>query len=125
MPIPASPISKARVAPSLKKTRVPDVWQQFFQKTFHVGFSEDHNIIHAAKCGNKPGTRVFFKDGATRAFEIADAGIGIHTNDENVASAPGAFEIANVSNMKRIKTSVCTTDALAVALVFGTLLPQF
>src|SRR5467141_264986 len=83
-----------------------DIRAQFFQQGFHIRFGEEHDVIHATKCGNELGTRVFIEDGSSRPFEIADAGIGIHADHENVAFAPGTFEITNMPDVQRIKTAV-------------------
>src|SRR5258706_15803902 len=91
---------------------------QVLQKTFHVGFSEEHDVVHAAKRGNELGASVFIEDWAAGPLEVADAGIGIHADNKNVTFAARTFKITNMSDVQRIKTAVGKDDALAMALVF-------
>jgi len=48
-----------------------------------------------------------------QAFEMADTGIGIHTDNKNFALAACAFEIADVSNVQGVKATVGKYDASA------------
>src|SRR5260370_21679469 len=101
-----------------------DIRAQFFQKGFHCGCVEEHDVIHAAKRGNKLCAGIFSEDGAARSFQIEDAGIGIYTDDKKVAFAPGTFEISNMSDVERIKADVGKNDVPSVPLVFSELLEQ-
>src|SRR6266849_11139600 len=67
---------------------------------------------------------MFIEDGAAGPLEIANTGIGIHTENKNVALAPGAFEITNMSDVQRIKAAVGQDDAPALALMFRESLAQ-
>jgi hypothetical protein len=95
-----------------------DIRAQFFQKSFNVGFGEEHNVIHAAKRGNELRAGAFVKHGAAGSFEIAHAGIVIHADNQNVTFAARTFKITNVSDVESIKAAVGKDDATAVALVF-------
>ena len=101
-----------------------DVGAQIFQQGFDVGFGEEHDVVHAAECGNELRAGVLIEDRAAGAFQIAHAGIRVHADDQDVAFAARAFEIADVSDMQRVEAAVGEDDALAAALVFGEFLAQ-
>src|SRR5216684_3292811 len=62
-----------------------DIRAQFLQKTFHIGFGKENDVIHAAECRNQACTGTFVEDRAAGAFEIADARIGIHADNKDIA----------------------------------------
>jgi len=69
-------------------------------------------------------TRVFIEDGAAGPFQVANGGVGIHTDNKDIALAPGTFEITNMSDVQSVKTAVGKDDALALALVLSEILTQ-
>jgi len=93
-----------------------DVGAQFFQQFFHVWFRENHDVVHGAESGDEEGAGLFVEDGAARALERADAGIGIDGDDEEVAFGFGGGEIAGVADMERVEDAVGEDDALAALL---------
>src|SRR6267154_690609 len=101
---------------------------QIFQQSFDVGLGKDHDIIHDAKRGDELRPGILTKDGTVGPFEIADARIGIHTDNEDVPFAASAFEITNVPDMERIEAAVRKDDGLTQAFVFlqpfAQLIPQ-
>src|SRR5690242_13159391 len=72
-----------------------NVRAHLFKKSLDVRFAKENDVIHAAQGSDQAGARVFIKDGAARPFEIADARVRIHSDNEKVAFAPRAFEVAN------------------------------
>ena len=101
-----------------------DIGAKYFQKHFDVGLDKEHNIIHATKRGDELGARAFVEDGAAGPFELADAGIRVDADNENIAFAPRAFEITDMSDVQRVKTTIRKDNALALAPVFSKLLSQ-
>ena len=54
-----------------------------------------------------------------RTLDLPDRSIGVHTNDQRVAFAPGVLKVANVSRVQQIEHAVGEHDRLAiVAQVF-------
>ncbi len=101
-----------------------DVRVKFFQKSLHVGFREEYDVIHTAKRGNELRAGILIEDGTAGPLEMADAGICIHAHDENVPFAPGAFEITNMSDVQGVEATVGKNDSPAVAFVFRKLFAQ-
>jgi len=56
---------------------------------------------------------LFVEDGAARAFEGTDAGVGIDGDDEEVSFGFGGREIAGVTDVERVEDAVGEDDALA------------
>ncbi len=50
---------------------------------------------------------------------MADAGVGVDANDEDIAFAARSFKVADVAGVQRVKTPVRENDAAAVASVIG------
>jgi hypothetical protein len=90
-----------------------------FEERLDVGFAEEEHVIDGAKGGYEIGAGVFGKNGPAGAFESADARVAIHRDDEDVALAAGAFEIADVPDVQRVKAAVREHHALAAAFVTG------
>src|SRR5258708_6006772 len=55
---------------------------------------------------------------------MADAGIGIHAHNENVAFTARTFKITNMSDVQNVEAAIGKDDALAVALVLRELLAE-
>jgi hypothetical protein len=96
-----------------------DVGAERFEERLDVRFAEEDYVVYGAKGGHEIGAGGFWQDGATGAFQSADAGVAIHRDDEDVAFAAGALEITDVSYMERVKAAVREDDSLAMALVPG------
>ncbi|MGB6595634.1 MAG: hypothetical protein WBE70_00805, partial [Candidatus Acidiferrum sp.] len=60
---------------------------------------------------------IFVKNGTTGALELADTGIRIDANDEDVAFTARAFEITDVADVKRIEAAVGKNDPLTALLM--------
>src|ERR1700757_1556139 len=75
-----------------------DIGAQFFQKLFNVWFGENYDIVDAAKSGDEEGAGLFVENGAARALEGTDAGVGIDGYDEEPAFRFGACEIAGAAD---------------------------
>src|SRR5258708_9988725 len=95
-----------------------NIGAHFFQQRLHVWFGEEHNVIHAAKCGDELSAGIFIEDWAPGPFQMADARIGIHTHNENVAFTARTFKIANMSEVQSVEAAVGEDDPLAVTLMF-------
>src|SRR5207245_1762396 len=96
-----------------------NVRTQLFEQSFDIRFGEEHNVIHRPERGNDLGASIFIENRAACSLEVAYAGIGIHTDNEDVAYAASAFQITNVADVERIKTAVGEDDLLTLAPVFG------
>src|ERR1700730_7468665 len=83
-----------------------DIRAKKLQQGFHVGFVKENDVIDGTKGRNKICACGFLQDGTARPFQIADAGIGVDCDDEDVAFAAGAFEIAHVTHVKSIEAAV-------------------
>jgi hypothetical protein len=83
-----------------------DVGAQFFEKFFDVRLGEDHDVVYCTESGDEKRAGLFVENGAARAFEWADAGIGIDGDDEEVAFGFCTREVAGVADVKRIEDTV-------------------
>ena len=52
--------------------------------------------------------------GAAGAFQAADAGIGIHSDDQDVAEGLGFFKAADVADVENVETAVGGNDFFSV-----------
>ena len=95
-----------------------NVGPQLFQERFDVGFGEEHDVVYAAEGRHELRARAFIEDRPAGSLQVADAGIDVHANDQNIAFAARAFEITNMPDVKHIEAAVRQNDALAAALVF-------
>jgi len=102
-----------------------NVGPQLFQERFDIGFGEEHDVVYAAERCHELRARVFIENRPAGPFQIAHTGIGVHANDQNIAFAARAFEIANVPDVQRIEAAVREDDAPAMALVFLEFLAEY
>jgi hypothetical protein len=56
-------------------------------------------------------------DRALRAFEVADARIGVHADDQQVALCPGELEILDVAEVDQVEAAVGENDPPARSAV--------
>ena len=84
-----------------------------FEQRLDTRFTEEKDVIDGAKRGDEEGAPVLVKNWAARALQYADARVGIDADDEDIAFAARALEIADVANVQHIKTPVGENDALA------------
>jgi hypothetical protein len=96
-----------------------DAGAQFFEKSFDVGFGENHNVVYASESGDEKGAGLFVENGTAGAFQLADARIGIDGDDEEVAFGFGGGEITCVADVESIEDAVGEDDALAALLCGG------
>src|SRR5207245_7881078 len=101
-----------------------DIRAQFFEKSFDVGFGEEHDVIHTAKRCNELLAGVFVEHGAARSFQIANAGISIQADNKDVALAARTFKIAGMSDVQRIEAAVGEDNALTLTPMFCESLTQ-
>src|ERR1700730_11412941 len=101
-----------------------DVGTRLFEERFDVGFNKKHDVIYAAEGGHELCARAFVENWPAGPLLIADAGISVHANDQNIAFATGAFKIADMPDVQRIEAAVREDDAPALALVFHEFLTE-
>src|SRR5712692_6685615 len=101
-----------------------DVGPQLLQERFDVGLGEEHDVVYAAERRNELRARVFIENRPAGPLQVARAGISVHANDQNIAFAARAFEIADVPDVQRIEAAVREDDAPAMALVFREFLTE-
>jgi len=94
-----------------------NVGTHLFQQHFDAGFGKEHDIVHAAERRHELRARIFIENWPARPLQFAHAGIGVQANDQDIAFAPRAIEIADVPDVQRIETAVGENDPPALALV--------
>ena len=90
-----------------------NVRAEVFEQGFYVRFAEQEYVVDGAKRGHEEGAGALIKNGAAGAFQSRDAQVGIDADNQEVAFAAGSFEIADVTHVKSIKTTVGKDDSLA------------
>src|SRR6267142_1079568 len=90
-----------------------DVGPQLFQKRLDVGFSEEHDVVHTAEGRHDLRARAFIENRPTGSLQVAHAGIGVHTNNQNIAFAARAFKIADVADVQHIEAAARMTQRAA------------
>jgi hypothetical protein len=93
-----------------------NVRAQFFEQFFDIRLGKDHDVVYGAESGDEKATGVFVEDGAVGAFEWADAGIGIDSDDEEIAFGFCACQITGVADVERVEDTVGEDYALAALL---------
>ena len=88
--------------------------RRYFEERFDARLTKEDDVIHGAKRGDEKSTCIFIKDGTAGAFQRANAQIRVHSHDENVPFVAGAFEIADVADVKRIEAAVGKNNALTM-----------
>ena len=83
------------------------------------GGVEDGDVVHGGEGGEDFSALVLGHDGATGAFEGADACVAIDGDDEKVAERAGLLETTDVAGMEKVKTAVGEDDATGVAFGVG------
>jgi hypothetical protein len=96
-----------------------NVGAQKLEKCFDIRFAEENNVIDDTERGHQLCASIFVKDGTAGAFENAHAGIGVDSNDQDVAFAARALEVANVADVESIEATVGKNDAVTAAFVNG------
>jgi hypothetical protein len=94
-----------------------DVRAKIFEERLDTRFTKEDDVIHGAKRSDEKSSCIFIKDGTAEAFQSADAQIRVHSHDENVPFEAGAFEIADVADVKRIEAAVGENDLMAMLFV--------
>ena len=89
-----------------------NVWTKNFEKAFDIGIGEEDYKIDGAKRSDKLGTRLFIENGAARAFQLSDAGIGINADDEKITLLLCAIEITDMAHVEGVEATVGEDDAL-------------
>src|SRR5271170_3630926 len=68
-----------------------NVGAKVFEQRLHTRFAEENHIIDGLQRGHEVGASVLIENGAARAFQFANARVGVDADDEDVALAAGAF----------------------------------
>jgi hypothetical protein len=96
-----------------------DIWAKVAQKGTHVRLVENDDVIHNGKSGNKFAARWRGENRAPGTFESADTRIGIYRDDEDVALAARAFEMADVSSVQNVETAVGEHDLFSTGAMLS------
>lgn len=83
-----------------------NVWTKVAQKSADVRLVENYNVIDCGESGDKFGARLRGKNRAAGTLESANARIGIYRDDEDVAFAARALEIADMPSVQNIETAI-------------------
>jgi hypothetical protein len=78
-------------------------------------FVEESDRIHGFEGGGKLGPFALSNERPGRTLQPLDAGVGVQSQDQNVAQRPGAFEQANVARMQDIVAAVGKNHLPALA----------
>lgn len=74
-------------------------------------FPEDDNGVHASQSGENGGALFLWYERTMRAFEFTRGTVGIEADDEQVTEFFGALQIADVTEVKEVETTVGGDDA--------------
>ena len=96
-----------------------DIWMKVAQKSADVRLVENYDVIHGGERGNKFGARLRGQNRAAGAFESANTRIGIYRDDEEIAFAARALEIADVSRVQNIETAVGEHDLFSAGAMLS------
>ena len=81
--------------------------------------SEDNDDINAGERGEDSCALAFWYKRAVRAFKLPAGGIGVETDDKEVAELPGALKIADVAKMEQVKATIGGDNTLMTAMGGG------
>jgi hypothetical protein len=96
-----------------------NVWAERFEKALDVGIGKKDYKIDGAKRSDQLSASLFIENGAAGALQLSDAGIGIDSDDEEIALLLCTIEIAHMANVERVKAAVGEDDALPCRLGIG------
>jgi hypothetical protein len=80
---------------------------------------EDKDGVDAFQGAEDFGALEFEDQGASFAFDLADAGVAVNGDDEGVAEAAGVFEAADVAGVKEVEAAVGEDDFAGLAICGG------
>ncbi len=81
------------------------------------GLVENHNRVHGFERGEDFGTLAFRQDWTAGAFQLANAGVTVETDNQRVSESAGLLEAADVAGMQQIEAAVGEDNAAAVAFL--------
>ena len=96
-----------------------NVRAQHFEKSFYVRLVEEHNVVDGTESSKELRAGLLIEDGAAGSLKCANAAIRIDADDEDIALSASALQIADVSDVERIETTVSKDDALTANFVIG------
>src|SRR5690348_10341529 len=94
-----------------------DVRAESFQQRFNRRLTEENHVIDSPKRSDEDCPSILIQNGTAGAFQGANRRIRVNADDQHIAFATRAFEIADVTNVKSIETAVGENDSLAALLV--------
>ena len=83
-----------------------NVWTNQIQELHGVTLSKYKYTIHTFERRDDKGAIGFGVDGATRSFEMADAGVVVYADEQGIRLVAGRFQIGYVPGMQQIETTV-------------------
>src|SRR5947209_6253978 len=85
------------------------------QKEFGDGrLVEDYDVVNGAQGRDRLGALAFGDEGTVIALEASHLLVAVYADDEEVAEAARAFEVADVPDVQQIEAAVGEDDARAV-----------
>jgi hypothetical protein len=78
---------------------------------------ENHDCVDAFQRSENFGTFAFGQDWTPGAFQLADTGITVETNNERVPKTASLLETADVPGVQQIETAIGEDDVAAVAFL--------
>ena len=102
-----------------------DVGLEGEQNLFHVGFTEDNDVIDALESGQDLGPFPLGEEGASGSLEGAHGRVAVQGHDQDVPLIGGFAEVPDVPHMEKVETTVGQHDPPAAALLGLDGLPQF
>ena len=89
-----------------------------FENQFEgVVLGKDDDMVHAGESGQHLRASLLILKGAGIALEAPDAAVRVQSDDELVSQSPGHGEIANMSRVQKIKTTVGEDYAVGLPAV--------
>src|SRR5271168_860977 len=75
---------------------------KLFEQGLHMGLRKKQNVIHIAQGADQLRARLLIQNRPARSFQIFDARVRIHRNNQNVALLLGPGEVPSMADMQRI-----------------------
>src|SRR5947207_8665516 len=82
-----------------------------FEKTCRAHLRKNCDQINAFQCGNDLCAITFAGNRATGSFQFADRLVAVDSDDQHVAQGASRTQVANVSDVEQIETSVRRYDS--------------
>src|SRR5438552_8333089 len=96
-----------------------------FEKTCRAYLRKNCDQINALQCGNDLRAIILIVNWATGSLQFTDRFVAVDSDDQRVAKDASRTQVANMSNMKQIETSVRRYDFLPGCAQFVGTLREF